>query len=151
MVVLFILLFLHFPNVRVSKSREKLWYSAPVCLGAWPFPITVTGCGITISAKHRAPQVGAHELALKEQDGHLCWSISRISNTFLGLREGVERGERGGKERGQERGTVPFLSLFAISAHSLGHAGSKTCERTDKKECWIEVSWDTGSKLSSSA
>jgi len=61
--------------------------------------------------------------------------------TLLGAsRRGGERGEERGEERGGERPgerdcplPQPLLPS-ASAAHSLSHAGIKTCERTDKRE-----------------
>lgn len=127
----------------------------PVCLGAWPFPITVTGCGITISAKHRAPQVGGPRVSPEGTRWASLLKHQQENWLFLGLRDGVERGERRGErrgeERGQERGTVPFLSPFFLlpvlhtpwATQESRHVRGRT-----KGKYWIEVSWDTGSKFS---
>ena len=58
--------------------------------------------------------------------------------TLLGAsRRGGERGEEGRRgERPGERDCPPPQPLLrsATAAHSLSHAGSRTRERTDKKE-----------------
>lgn len=139
-----------------KAGRQCCDISPPVCPGAWPFRIRVTGCGITINAKHRSPQVGDPRVSPEGASWTSLLKHQQENWHLLGAsRGGGERGEEREGERPGER-VCPLpqpLLPSATAAHSLGQAGSKARERMDTKgrKCQTEVSWEQGANFPLSA
>lgn len=95
-------------------------------------PSTVTGCGIAISAKHRAPQVRAHRVSPWRARWASLLGLSRISRTFLRLRGGVEREREEWGEEARREEDCPS-SAFCHFNFLPGPCRKQDSERSGQK------------------